>query len=79
MRFIPEKFAPIFMGLIIMTVMISCIPIIVMVQKMPYDHPQFWAIWRDTLSNTAPYAVPLAITTAIVARFIIGKLTIKAD
>lgn len=78
MRFIPEKIASIVIGLIIMPVMITCIPIIVLVQKMPYESPQFWAVWRDTLSSTVPYAVPLAVGTAIIARLIVGRFTVKA-
>lgn len=78
MRFIPEALAPIVMGLLIMTVMVSGIPIIVLLQKMPYESPQFWAIWRGTLSSTAPYAVLLAVCTAIIARLIVGRFTIKA-
>ena len=78
MRFIPEKFAPLVMGLIIMPVMIMGLPIIVLLQKIPYESPQFWAVWRDTLSNVAPYAIPLAIGTAIIARLIVSRLTVKA-
>lgn len=79
MRFIPEKIAPIVMGLMIMCVMITCIPIIVLVQKMPYESPQFWAVWRDTLGSTVPYAVPLAVFTAIVARLLVARFTVKAN
>ncbi|MBL4807646.1 MAG: hypothetical protein JKY31_10205 [Rhodobacteraceae bacterium] len=79
MRFISPAVAPIVMGLTIMSVMISGIPIIVLVQKMPFDSPQFWTIWRDLVSNTAPYAMPMAITTAIIARLIVGRFTIKPD
>lgn len=75
MRFISEKFAPVVMGLMIMCVMVSSIPIIVLLQKMPYESPQFWAVWRDTLGNTIPYAVPLAICTALVARLIVARFT----
>lgn len=76
MRFIPAKFAPIFMGMIIMPVMITGLPLIVLLQKVPYESPLFWAVWRDTLSTVAPYAIPLAIGTAVVARLIVGRLTI---
>ncbi|MBL1420950.1 MAG: hypothetical protein COC24_010625 [Alphaproteobacteria bacterium] len=78
MRFIPEKMASIIIGLIIMPVMVMSIPIIVLAQKMPYESPQFWAVWRDTLGSTVPYAVPLAVCTAIIARLIVGRFTVKA-
>ncbi|MBL1241789.1 MAG: hypothetical protein COB13_008050 [OCS116 cluster bacterium] len=76
MRFISAKLAPIVIGLIIMPVMITGLPLIVLLQKIPYENPQFWAIWRDSLSNVAPYAIPLALGTAVVARLIVGRLTI---
>lgn len=77
MRFIPEKFVPIFMALIIMPVMITGLPFIVLVQKMPYETPQFWAIWRDTVLDVAPYAIPLALVTGGIARMVVGYFTIK--
>lgn len=79
MRFIPEKLAPIVIGLIIMPVMIMGLPFIVLIQKMPYESPQFWAVWRDTLSTVAPYAIPLAVGTAIIARLVVSRFTIKPE
>lgn len=77
MRFIPEKFAPIIMGLIVMTVMVCGIPIIVLLQRMDYSNPLFWTLWQGMVQSIAPYAVPLAMTTAILSRLLVGFFTIK--
>lgn len=79
MRFIPAKFAPIFMGAMVMPVMIMGLPFIVLVQKMPFESPQFWSIWADTVADVAPIAIPLALTTVVIARLVVGLFTIKPD
>lgn len=77
MRFIPAKFAPLFMGMIVMPIMIMGLPFIVLVQKMPFDSPQFWSVWGDTVLEVAPFAVPMALATIALARLVVGLFIIK--
>ena len=77
MRFIPEKFAPILVGLIIMTVMVNGLPFIFLIQKMPFSDPNFMQYWGRTVASVAPYAIPLAVITAITARISISFFVLK--
>lgn len=79
MRFIPNKFAPIFMGIIVMPIMLTGLPLIVLLQKINFDNPQFWTIWRDTVLDVAPIGIPLALTTVAIARLLVGLFTIKPN
>ncbi len=65
MNKLPAKFRQPIVGLAIMLVMLSSLPAIMVSQNLP-PQADFWAAYLSAIVQTVPYALPLAIGSAIV-------------
>lgn len=65
MEKLPARFRQPIVGLCIMIVMITCLPAILVLQNTPEGAP-FWPAWQSALSQVAPFAIPLAVASALV-------------
>lgn len=64
MQKLPARLRQPIVGLCIMVVMITCLPAILVVQNAPAGAP-FWPAWQTALGQVAPYAIPLAVASAL--------------
>jgi len=64
MKKLPARLRQPLVGLCIMAVMVSALPAIMVLQNIPEGVP-FWPAWRNAISQVAPYAIPLAVASAL--------------
>jgi len=65
MQKLPARFRQPVVGLCIMLTMLTAMPAIVLMQRLP-PQADFNSIWIETIGQVAPFAIPLGITSAIV-------------
>ncbi|MCZ4273560.1 hypothetical protein [Maritalea porphyrae] len=68
MQKLPARLRQPIVGLGIMIVMVTCLPAILVLQIIPEGAP-FWPAWRNALGQVAPYAIPLAVVSALIFNF----------
>lgn len=65
MKKLPARLRQPIVGICIMVVMVTCLPAILVLQNIPAGAP-FWPAWQNALGQVAPYAIPLAVISALV-------------
>ena len=81
MKKLPAKFKPVFIGLMMFSYMITCLPLLLVLINAPEGAPIF-EIYKanlvSALTNVVPYAMMLAIPGILFFNLVLGRLLFKA-
>jgi len=77
MNKLPTKFRQPIVGLCIMLTMLTAMPAIILLQRLP-PQADFNSIWLQTIGQVAPFAIPLGITSAVVFNLLANIVFEKA-
>ncbi|MFQ5437899.1 MAG: hypothetical protein ACE5DK_03605 [Paracoccaceae bacterium] len=76
MNRLPEKFKGPLIGMGMMVVMITCVPAIVLVRRLP-EGADFPAAWIHTVADVAPFAIPLALVSSMILNLVLSRFVIE--
>ena len=78
MQKLPARLRQPIVGLAIMAVMLTCLPAILVSQNLPAG-ADFWPAWQTAFGQTVPYAVPLAVGSALIFNLIANLFVEKVS